>query len=224
MKQVFGRSSILNESWFNAIQNLKFVANPVDDGEYPLLCECNLDLPSIDAKLITVGTEQELNIDQLLDCEVISGNQPDSAISSEVMRSAVLGANRTALSAGKGIQVSPEGTVGLVPASLLTDQLILGNGLTIFFGEILANGRGGGNIYYNIKFPRPFLSRPSILRLDQKYVNNVADRYRVIDAQLQVYALALNKDSIKIGSYWDKGGGGSPNEFSVYYAVMGFTA
>jgi hypothetical protein len=84
LKTKFGRSSIVGEQWFNAVQRLKFVANPVDDGEYPLLCEKSLNLESIDSNLITIGTEQVLgNIGQLIDCQVADTPNAENAISKQ---------------------------------------------------------------------------------------------------------------------------------------------
>jgi hypothetical protein len=220
MKTNFNRSSILTEQWFNAIQRLKFVPNPVADGEYPLLCDCNIDLSSVDSQLITIGTEQQLTVDRLVDCEVVSSGQPEDAVSLLDMQTAVANSPKTTLKTGQGL-VSNNGVIGLVPAAVTAGSILLGDGLAIFYGEILANNRGGGDLIFRVNFPQPFKSRPSLLRLDCKYVNSVADRYRVIDAQVQTVLAGLTNTTATLKFYWDRGGGGVPNEAGVYYSFLG---
>jgi hypothetical protein len=220
MKTNFNRSSILTEQWFNAIQRLKFVPNPIADGEYSLLCDCDLDLPSVDAELVTVGTEQQLSVNRLIDCEVVSTGQPDDAVPTVDMVTAVTNSPRTTLKTGQGL-VSNGGTIGLAPAVVNASSILLGDGLAIYYGEILANNRGGGDLIFRVNFPQPFNNRPSLLRLDCKYVNSVANRYAVIDAGLQTTLIGLTNTTASIKSFFDQGGGGRPNEFSVYYAFLG---
>lgn len=223
MKTKFGRSSIVGEQWFNSIQRLKFVANPVDDGEYPRLCEKSLNLDSIDSNLITIGTEQVLgSIGQLLDCQVVDTPNAEGAISKQKVAELVADSGKTTLRGGVGVSVV-NGVVGLTPAAVTANQVLLGDGVTISYGEILSNRRGGGNVTYRINFPIPYKSYPNLLGLHVKYVNDANNRYAVINAGILNRLELVTLTGASISAYWDQGGGGVPAEYSLYYSFIGQT-
>lgn len=220
MKTKFGRSSIVGEGWFNAIQRLKFVPNPVADGEYPLLCDCDLNLDSIDEALITTATEQSLVVGQLKDCQVADTGRLDDAISNQKLLEMVAESGKTTLRSGIGITVK-EGVVGLTPAAVTANQVVLGDGVVLVFGEIVANRRGGGNTTYRITFPQQYKEYPNLLGLHVRYVNDTNNRFATISAGIQTRLEFVTLSGASISSYWDQGGGGVPSEFSVYYSFIG---
>lgn len=223
MKTKFGRSSIVGEQWFNAVQRLKFVANPVDDGEYPLLCEKSLNLESIDSNLITIGTEQVLgNIGQLIDCQVADTPNAENAISKQKVAELVAESGKTTLRGGVGVVVT-NGVVGLTPAAVTANQVLLGDGVAISYGEILSNRRGGGNVTYRINFPVPYKNYPNLLGLHVKYVNDTNSRYTVVDAKILNRLELVTLTGASISAFWDQGGGGAPAEYSLYYSFIGQT-
>lgn len=221
MKKRFGDSSTVDERWFNSIQNLRFVPNPEDDGEYPLLCERAVNLQSFEDKYITIGTEQSLGSIQLKDCFIVDRETPDAAISSVEAARIISQTGVSTIRSGVGIEITDQGVISLAPTPVLANSVVIGGGQQVVFGESLLNKRGGGDVAIRVTFPTPFLEYPRLLGLHARYVNATGNRFAVISAVIQTRVELLSLTGATIISYWDKGGGGVPDEFSVYYSFIG---
>lgn len=211
----------MDESWFNGMQNLDFVHNPVDDGEYPLLCESAIDFESFDARHITIGTVQTLKVASLVDCTLVDSTDPDAAVTPAELKRILSEKGSATIRPGANVNISENGVISLEPTPVSADSILLGNGIKICYGEVLLNNRSGGNVSIRVSFSQSFKTMPSSLGLLVRYVDNASDRFKVINAinQTEVEQITLNGATIK--SYWDQGGGGRPQEYSVYWSFIG---
>lgn len=172
-KTIFNAESIVSPSWFNSIQNIRFVKNPNSDGEYPLLQLSDIQSDVLQNKFIGVlGGVCATNKTFTTSPSVEGGNFATLGLVSNLI------AQRTSIFSSNGtLQVSQSGSSIQINSTTKDSIVELGGGNVILRGETLVPSTSG-LFLVNISFSTAFRTIPNILSVNPNFfgrVNHILD-------------------------------------------------
>jgi hypothetical protein len=158
-KTIFSGQTQITTSWLNSQQNLQFVANPINDGQHPLITPKDVQAGVFDSRYLGLEGGTLTAPKTIGGTEIIGGNLATLAIMQEKLQSTIS-------------SFSSDGTLKLTQAGLSvqvvenpTDSLIeLGGGQVIIKGSQLLPA-SSGKFLVQVSYPFSFINRGFILSL-----------------------------------------------------------
>lgn len=167
-KTIFSADSQITPSWFNTIQNLRFVGDPQNDGEYPLIEPDDIQPGVFDNRYLGVaGGAVAAKKTLAVSPEVLGGNVATLGDLNLALQTTV-----TNFSSDGTLSLVQSGNSVQVKENTDTVVLELGGGYVLVKGRSATPGTVGVFLA-TVSFPVSFLDTPSLLQANLNFPGRV---------------------------------------------------
>lgn len=167
-KTIFSADSQITPSWFNTIQNLRFVEDPQNDGEYPLIEPEDIQPGVFDSRYLGVaGGAVSAKKTLIVSPEVLGGNVATLGDLNLALQTTI-----TNFSSDGTLSLVQSGNSVQVKENTDTVVLELGGGYVLVKGNSTTPGTVGAFLA-TVSFPISFLETPFILQANLNFSGRV---------------------------------------------------